>query len=688
MVDRCIDDPHVSVIVEASKLLVRSTALLLGGGVVSLSCPSTAAVGTGGSGSSGTAVLCCYTVEEVVRQLQTRRPFENSPTMNGSFQRILQLVHMSTCAVGFGRAEVGFCVLFLSKLLLCSIFEPSIPVQVLVSGFCTALRVVTCSLSNDRCPAKISFQWSNREHMLSLIESHLRTSCCSIGWFNVRELAVDVLDIFVTTIRPSLARQSSDSSDDDHVVIPSALPDDDMSALVVYYPIGGPSVTRSELRYNQLLMDVPVSLECSRLLLLQSQQMLLHEGMIDTCLVVALFDCSLELDELNTNERVQLVDDNDVRVDDHHHSSLEHRVLDSFAHLLQRHRIDVVGCQRRVHPFLERRLSSLGIVCLQRLSVRFMGPLLRLTGARLLGSIPSMQTPPPPPHHPRHDPVPETLSRDWLDASSLGYLSSVRQESIHGHSYITAVGGYTGSDDHSMRASLRRRSAGRFDEASSLERYVEGAVLRHRPCVSVILAAPSDFLAQQLRSVYEECVLRMVRLMQDSLEGRGSSYACLLPGAGCWQVYAARILEHVLRCDPHLSFHSTAHKLSSQQASTRRAIDMFRRCLEDSAVLIAGGGGVGRVDSSSRRPLQRQSSFAVPVLGVTSCDPQDTAVFRSTSGDEVSCRLLTAARGGGTAGAHCSYQLVEGSALEEHRSQLKALAVATEVCCCVLQVDG
>lgn len=662
MVDRCIDAPHVVAILEAAQLLVRSTALLLGGRVVSFQSNV-----AGGVGSSGGAVLCCYTVEEVVRQLQNRRPFE-SPTMNGSFQRILQLVHMSTCAVGFGRGEVGFCVLFLSKLLLCSIYEPSIPVQVLVAGFCTALRVVTCSLSSDRCPAKISFQWSNRQHMLSLIESHLRTSC-SIGWCNVREVAVDVLDIFVTTIRPSLARQSSDSSDS--IVIPSALTDDIVSALVVYYPIGGPSFTRSELRYNQLLMDVPVSLECTRAL--QSQQLLCAEG----GLVVALFDCSFELDELNTNERIQLVDDDDdddVRAD----HSLEHRVLDSFVHLLQRQRVDVVGCQRRVHPFLERRLSSLGIVCLQRLSVRFMGPLQRLAGARLLGSIPSMQTPPP-----HHHPVQETPSRDCLDVASLGYLSSVRLESIHGRSYITAVGGYSDSDEHSMKAVLRQRLAGRFDEAS-LDRYVEGVVLRHRPCVSVILTAPSDSLAQQLRSVYKECVQRMVRLMHDSLEhSRGDrSYQCLLPGAGCWQAYAASILEHALRGDPHLS-HCSAHKPSSQQASTRRAIDMFRLCLQESAAMIAG-----RVDS--HHPCQKQSSFALPALGTeTNRDPQDdaaaAAVFRSISGAEVSCRL-TGTNGG--AGGLC-YQLVEGgSVLEVHRSQLKALIVATEVCCSVMQVDG
>jgi hypothetical protein len=646
MFDRCIDVPHVVATVEAAQLLVRSTSLLLGGGVVS--CPSTVAVDVGvGGGSSGNVL--CYSVEEVVRQLQTGRPFENSPTMNGSFQRIMKLVYMSTCAVGLGRNEVGFCVLFLSKLLLCSVYEPSIPVQLLVSGFCTALRVVTCSLSSDRCPAKISFQWSNRQHMLSLIESHLRTSC-SIGWFNVREVAVDVLDIFVTTIRPSLTRQSSPSD--------PPLADDDMSALIVYYPIGGPSFTRSELRYNQLLMDVPVSLECT--LALQSR--LWCDG---GCLVVALFDCSLELDVLNTNEMVQVVDTAVCEAD----YSLEHRLLDSFALFLQRHRVDVVGCQRRVHPFLERRLSSLGIVCLQRLSVRFMGPLQRLAGARLLGSIPSMQTL-------SHHQVQGTLSPDWL--ASLGHLSSVRQETIHGRSYITAVGGYSGSDEHSMRSVLRQKLAGRYDEAS-LDRYVDGVALRHRPCVSVVLAAPSESLAEQLRSAYEECVLRIVRLMHDSLErrgdSRGSQNECLLPGEGCWQAYAASILEHALRDDPQLSHaHGSARKLSCQQASTRRAIDMFRLCLRDSAATIAG-----RVGSR-----QHQSAFAVPALGETTCDPQDAAVFRSISGEEVSCRL-TVAKGGA---AGLCYQLVEGTALEVHRSQLKALAIATEVCCSVLQVDG
>ena len=109
----------------------------------------------------------------------------------------------------------------------------------------------------------------------------------------MREVAVDVLDIFVTTIRPSLARQSSPSD--------PSLADDGMSALIVYYPIGGPSFTRSELRYNQLLMDVTVSLECN--LALQSR-LWCDEG----CLVVALFDRSLELDVLNINEIVQVVD--------------------------------------------------------------------------------------------------------------------------------------------------------------------------------------------------------------------------------------------------------------------------------------------------------------------------------------------------------------------------------------------
>ena len=68
-------------------------------------------------------------------------------------------------------------------LLLCSIYEPSIPVQLLVSGFCTALRIVTCSLSSDRCPAKTSFQC---QHMLSLIESQVvqcaRSGCRCAGY--------------------------------------------------------------------------------------------------------------------------------------------------------------------------------------------------------------------------------------------------------------------------------------------------------------------------------------------------------------------------------------------------------------------------------------------------------------------------------------------------------------------------
>jgi hypothetical protein len=106
---------------------------------------------------------------------------------------------------------------------------------------------------------------------------------------------------------------------------------------------------------------------------------------------------------------------------------------------------------------------------------------------------------------------------------------------------------------------------------------------------------------------------------------------------------------------------------------------MFRLCLRDSAATIAG-----RIGSR-----QQQSVFAVPTLGeaLTSYDPHDAAVFRSISGEEVSCRLTVAKGEGDAGGGGLCYQLVEGTALEAHRSQLKALAIATEVCCSVLQVD-
>ena len=94
--------------------------------------------------------------------------------------------------------------------------------------------------------------------------------------------------------------------------------------------------------------------------------------------------------------------------------------------------VDVVLCQKRVHPLLIRRLAKRGVLCVPRLSIRYLSLIRKLSGAIVLGNISCIAS--------------VTASNapaaaiGCVDRHCLGILKDVRHLDMFGSRYVAAVG--------------------------------------------------------------------------------------------------------------------------------------------------------------------------------------------------------------------------------------------------------
>ena len=151
---------------------------------------------------------------------------------------------------------------------------------------------------------------------------------------------------------------------------------------VAYQLLCGPQIDCCKVFVNTLVMDLPSSY--------------LHGGHSQTAyckgmeklrrkdLVVAVFDCSLEFpnpnsDGVNSTQYEIVQDSSNNSSPKNNEPNLEQKILGNFALMLKRSHVDVVCCQKRIHPFLKRKLLSLGIRSLSNISVRYMGAIVQIS---------------------------------------------------------------------------------------------------------------------------------------------------------------------------------------------------------------------------------------------------------------------------------------------------------------------
>ena len=479
--------------------------------------------------------------------------------LNRNCRCILRIISLMIKSLQHDLLAGAFTVLLLTKLIVAGL-QAFIPSKILGRAFGHTFQTVLEILQHPVSPVRIKFSWADEINVLSLIDCKLASCMEGMLLNDSSESSVSKFSPITHSVLRTFLTVMNCNAD------PTGDASNSGGSGVVYHTIVGPTATESCIFENTLLMDIPVAQEA-----VKTMDSLNRRGEKD--FIVALFDCSLELPtytgssgngSISGAAGAQMVEfESDTRMSSSttgsvtEESSAEYQLLDAFADLLYRRNVRVVGCQKRVHPYLQRKLRALQIVCIGRISVRFMGALQRLSGARQLGSISAHQTTG---QQSKENSDVLTL----LDPACLGYLRSIRQVYLFGKSFVK-VEGYTaalgeslpsaannaGNVDDGNNGSSATNDALRFHlqhtfrshlpSTAAVEDFAAGVAQRLRSCATVVLTAPTERAASALRPAYEDTVQFLKNLSSSSSSGGGLAY--VLPGAGMWQAYLAQQLS-------------------------------------------------------------------------------------------------------------------------------------------------
>lgn len=99
--------------------------------------------------------------------------------------------------------------------------------------------------------------------------------------------------------------------------------------------------------------------------------------------------------------------------------------------------IGVVICQKRIHPLLIKWLTRRGVICVPRVSIRYLAYIQKLSGAIVVGNICTIV----PSYSSTDPPAPGNTNRDHkIDRIYLGLLSRVQNKNIFGRQFVVAIG--------------------------------------------------------------------------------------------------------------------------------------------------------------------------------------------------------------------------------------------------------
>lgn len=504
-------------------------------------------------------------------------------------------------------------------------------------------------LSNDYSSLLIRFRWRDKDDVLAIILSRLwshpvvhwqRSTDHASAQFTIASL---VLSVFMTIAQVKLVALRDEGGDND---------------FVMYHTIVGPSSEKSRVLDATVLMDIPAT---------RDMITILNRGRSDG-LVVALFECSLELSGGSERQNIELTAHSaDTGL---HGTSAERQLLDDFATMLQRSHVRLVCCQKRVHPYLVRKLRAMDIVCISRVSVKYMGALMRITGARQLATIPTLSN-----------------STGVLDPCCLGYVRSARYEHLFGRPFVAVQGFDVSVRDDEVDIAGDRIKRIETDLLRRLEHlprdfrepFVGGVVRRVRCGVTVVVTAHTETAAALWQTAVEDCIIYLRRL--------SSERPVILPGKGIWLAGLARSLRGTLR--PPLP------DLSRVSRHTNAAERIFINCLENCAVMSGGSRAHRRQlspDGEGWGNSELFEQFQTPTGTASESDAPAQLIFRSPDKSSVAV-LCERSSSVAAESSHelCTYRLdttrVATPPLDSWTGSTQAMRVATEMACALLDVD-
>ncbi|KAM5245664.1 molecular chaperone MKKS isoform 1-T1 [Ctenodactylus gundi] len=216
------------------------------------------------------------------------------------------------------------------------------------------LSLCTNYLKSDACGCRIPVDFSSAQFLLCLVRSVLRSKpACMLTRQEIDHISTLIVKAFLLTIPESSG---------DHIILGKS----------IIVPLKGQRVTESSVLPG-VLLEMP-EIELRRILPVQKSR----------ALKVALFSLSLSGDCSDTGEGTMAIS---------HGVSLENAVLEQLLNLgrqLVRDHVDLVLCQKVIHPSLKQFLSMHHIIAIDRVGVALMEPLSKVTGTQPIGSLSSV----------------------------------------------------------------------------------------------------------------------------------------------------------------------------------------------------------------------------------------------------------------------------------------------------------
>jgi hypothetical protein len=593
-------------------------------------------------GNSGLLLRAC----RIAERLSKRDPRDDTSQRAGIAEtsddsHISRMLCMMSSRLSLHCQIASFCFSILAKLLRC-IDELSCSTIVCQRGLHHALQLAQSTLTHGHNPCRIYMAASDLRVMLSVVTACFDPIKC---WLRRHQLAaLNLVDVYEHAV-------SVEHSSGANILN------------LVYHSTVGPAIECTTCYTYTILMDLPTVGEFQLSLNVEVRS---H--------IVALYDCSLELSLSSgyENTSIQLMGAESLQ------ESMEYLQLRNFADYLQRSRVTLLVCQKRVHPYLQRLLRQRSIILVYRVSVRYMAAVQALSGGRVHSVLPDQTA----------------TTQGTMEPSSLGFLHRVYCQHLFGRTYVAVVG-FTDETRDGAGSSVTRQErlqdylldAFGHHGASFVLPFVNGVVRRQQSYCTVILTAPNQPALTRWRAVYEQC---MQRLQQLSAQGPTVS---LLPGNGMWQAYVARELRN------HLSPASASLQEEAPRPATRvgaqlrRVRELFAQTLEQYAV-TAGASK----EHASTFGHDRIELFTLPADNGADISQEEVAYWRNPDGDAVNLR-----RGAGTehwslvdcggvntrgTGTTQSETATTVPPLDDCQACLQALQIAVDAVCALLSIDS
>ena len=329
----------------------------------------------------------------------------NNPGLHLLF-KTLELCHCSYCDSGW------FGLYLLAKLLYWQ-YQTNIPIYYTLKGLQISTEYVcglirTALIEEDTCVLTIKrFDISNAEELLNII---LLLMCSINGGtlftnsYERRKYSHLLASVFVSSSKYSMNTLTSPKWISNHTTVANS---------ICYQICSGYNSSNSIHKINTIIMNIP----------LVAIPDVLHTK---PYLTILLINDNIELPK-SVQGKEEYIHEFDLGSSSAPYASItsmELEYLQSIVKLIVISNIQVLACQKRIHPVLKDLLLSAKVCCIERLSIQYIGFIQQLSGAVVLGNIASVLDP----------------QMEQMDSCYLGLVRRVANESIMDKVYVTVEG--------------------------------------------------------------------------------------------------------------------------------------------------------------------------------------------------------------------------------------------------------